>query len=26
LYLTDLETLLELLKNEYAVSCFDPDA
>jgi hypothetical protein len=26
LYVTDLETLLELLKNEYAVSCPDPDA
>lgn len=26
LYLTDLETLLDLLKNEYAVSDPDPDA
>jgi len=26
LYLADLETLLELLKNEYGVACPDPDA
>jgi len=26
LYLTDLETLLNLLMNEYGVSCPDPDA
>lgn len=26
LYLGDLETLLELLRNEYSVSCPDPDA
>jgi hypothetical protein len=26
LYLTDLEALLELLKNEYGVACPDPDA
>lgn len=26
LYSTDLETLLELLRNEYGVSCPDPDA
>jgi hypothetical protein len=26
LYLTDLETILELLRNEYGVACPDPDA
>lgn len=26
LYLADLETVLELLKNEYGVACPDPDA
>ena len=26
LYMTDLETILELLRNEYGVACPDPDA
>jgi len=26
LYLVDLETILELLRNEYGVACPDPDA
>jgi hypothetical protein len=26
LYLTDLETILDLLRNEYGVACPDPDA
>ena len=26
LYLSDLQALLELLKNEYGVACPDPDA